>query len=288
MAMFTRTELKQEARQVLRLQTTPFVLATLIIFAITGALSGVQSSVTNNAGEPTFISLFITLVSVFVSGLFSFSFASMSLKTLSNKKITAGNAFDGYERLNSNVGVLLLMWVKTFLWSLLFIIPGIIAAYRYSMSLYIILENPDMGANAALAESSRIMNGHKWEYFVLQLSFILWALLGVVTFGIALLWVTPYMELTYAAFYNRIKPQVVAEGAMNDATAGQRIMTEEEAREAINAVMNRNADAPVIDEEVAEVPAEAAPVVEVEPEQETAAEETPVVEEKSADEKPAE
>ena len=253
MVMFTRTELKQEARRVLRLQTTPFVLATLIIFVIAGTIGGIQGGLADHYGNQSFIALFLSLVSAMVSGIFNFSFASMSLKTLDNKKISAGNAFDGFERLDSNLSVLFLMWVKTFLWTLLFIVPGIIASFRYAMSYYIIIEHPDMPANQVLAESSRMMEGHKWEFFVLGLSFILWTLLGVVTLGIAFLWVNPYMQITYTAFYNRIKSPAVVGGATNNVGPDQQTMSEDEARDAINAVMNRNAGAPVIDEEVAPV-----------------------------------
>jgi len=73
------------------------------------------------------------------------------------------------------------------------------------MSFYILAENPHMKAREALNESKKIMHGHKWEFFVLNLSFILWILLCMVTMGIALIYVLPYMEATFVNFYNSIK-----------------------------------------------------------------------------------
>ena len=91
------------------------------------------------------------------------------------------------------------------LWSLLFVIPGIIATYSYSMSFYILRDNPDMDANAARKASIEMMKGNKWKLFCLELSFIGWMLLSMLTFGILLLWVGPYMETAKAAFYEELK-----------------------------------------------------------------------------------
>ncbi len=95
----------------------------------------------------------------------------------------------------------------TALWSLLLVIPGIIKAYSYSMSMYILAENPEIGALEAINRSKAMMNGHKMELFVLELSFIGWYLLCAITFGIAGVWVFPYMSATFANFYNKIKNQ---------------------------------------------------------------------------------
>jgi len=91
------------------------------------------------------------------------------------------------------------------LWSCLFMIPGIIKMYAYSMAPYILAENPTMTAREALNESKRITKGHKGELFVLQLSFFWWYLLCGITFGIAYIYVAPYISATTANFYNAIK-----------------------------------------------------------------------------------
>ena len=92
----------------------------------------------------------------------------------------------------------------TFLWSLLFIIPGIIKSFAYSQTLLILADNPKMTAGEAQAKSIEMMNGHKMDYFVLGLSFIPWLLLVGITFGIASIYVMPYMETTYVNFYKEI------------------------------------------------------------------------------------
>lgn len=94
----------------------------------------------------------------------------------------------------------------TFLWTLLFVIPGIVKMYQYLMVPYILSETPDMDYREALDKSRDMMNGHKWKAFVLGLSFILWDLLGLLTLGmVELFYVNPYRNLTFAALYEELK-----------------------------------------------------------------------------------
>lgn len=95
----------------------------------------------------------------------------------------------------------LLVGLFTFLWSLLLIVPGIIKAFSYSMTLYILNDNPEMSGKQAIDRSRQLMDGHKMDLFLLELSFIGWMLLCVVTFGIALFYVAPYMQEAIAVFY---------------------------------------------------------------------------------------
>lgn len=96
----------------------------------------------------------------------------------------------------------------TFLWTLLFIIPGIYKYYEYSMVPYLLAENGNMTKEEAFAESRRLMNGNKWREFVLDLSFIPWMLLSAVTLGsVGLFYVSPYMCSTGAAFYQALKEE---------------------------------------------------------------------------------
>ncbi len=92
-----------------------------------------------------------------------------------------------------------------FLWSLLLVIPGIVKSFGYSQAMYILAENPDMGACEALKRSEEMMRGHKMELFVLSLSFLGWMLLGTLTLGLLYIWLVPYMNATMANFYNSIK-----------------------------------------------------------------------------------
>lgn len=104
---------------------------------------------------------------------------------------------------------MLLQFVYTFLWSLLLLVPGIIKGLSYSMTYFILLDNPEMSNNAAIEESMRMMDGHKWQFFKLYLSFIGWAILCIFTLGIGILWLNPYIYSTMARFYTELKdPQV--------------------------------------------------------------------------------
>ena len=93
-----------------------------------------------------------------------------------------------------------------FLWALLFIIPGIYKKYQYYMVEYILAENPEMPYKEVLELSKKMMDGHKWNTFVLDLSFILWHMLGVITCGITeILYVCPYINLTHASLYYALR-----------------------------------------------------------------------------------
>ena len=98
----------------------------------------------------------------------------------------------------------LLRGLYTFLWFLLFFIPGIIAAYNYAMIGYIQAENPDMPAKAVLECSKAMMQGNRWRLFCLEMSFFGWTLLCVLSFGIGFLWLMPYQSAAMAAFYRDI------------------------------------------------------------------------------------
>ena len=96
--------------------------------------------------------------------------------------------------------------IYTVLWSMLFFIPGIVKAYEYKMIPYLLSENPAMTTEEAFAESKKLMTGNKWKAFVLDLSFILWDLLSLITCGIVgIFWVNPYKASTQAALYEAIK-----------------------------------------------------------------------------------
>ena len=95
----------------------------------------------------------------------------------------------------------LAMGLLIFAWTLLLIIPGIIAVYRYAMAPYIMAQNPNIGVMEAIDQSKELMYGNKGQLFWLDLTFIGWAFLSVLTFGIGFLWLNPYMEAARAAFY---------------------------------------------------------------------------------------
>ena len=113
--------------------------------------------------------------------------------------------FEGYKQFFSIVSVILVSGFFVMLWLLLLIIPGIIKAISYTQILRVKKDNPEMKALDCINESKYLMEGYKMEYFVLRLSFIGWSLLSVFTLGILGFWLLPYMETTYAEFYDKLK-----------------------------------------------------------------------------------
>lgn len=119
---------------------------------------------------------------------------------------TLGEGFKDYGRI---LGTMLLVSVFQFLWTLLLIVPGVIKGYSYAMTPYLLKDHPELKFNAAIDESMRLMSGNKMRLFLLDLSFIGWVLVGIVTLGIGLLWIVPYMQAARAAFYE----DLIAENA---------------------------------------------------------------------------
>ena len=115
------------------------------------------------------------------------------------KKSGIGNLFDGCAIFFKVLWLSILTGLFVMLWSLLFIVPGIIVAYRYRMALYILIENPKLGAFECIRASSALMSGHKGELFMLDLSFLGWFLLT--TFPFVIIWVIPYTSASYTNYY---------------------------------------------------------------------------------------
>ncbi|MEN6636944.1 MAG: DUF975 family protein [Clostridiaceae bacterium] len=109
--------------------------------------------------------------------------------------------FSRFSNLGNALLLRLLMTVKILLWTLLLIIPGIVAAYRYSMAPFIMAENPDLSATESVERSKQLMAGNKWRLFCLQFSFIGWLLLAALTGGIGGVFLRPYMKAATTAFY---------------------------------------------------------------------------------------
>lgn len=154
-----------------------------------------------------------------VTGLILIIGSGMSifcLNTLKGRDASCWNLFDGFTIIGRLLLLYLLECIFIFLWSMLFIIPGIIAAYRYRQAFYLLVEHPEMSPMACIHESSRIMQGHKWELFLLDMSFIGWLLLIYLgnsiglAFGFPVLgyiigiWFFPFSRLTYAGFYRSL------------------------------------------------------------------------------------
>lgn len=124
-----------------------------------------------------------------------------------NKLVEVTRLFDGFSDFGRIGGTMILMQLYTVLWMLLLMIPGIVKSYSYALTPYILKDRPELKFNAAIEESMRMMNGYKMKLFLLDLSFIGWILLTMLTFGIGLLFLNPYMSVSRIAFYEDLKAE---------------------------------------------------------------------------------
>ncbi len=147
---------------------------------------------------------FLVLFYLFLGGVIQLGYCRFNLNLIDGTNPRFQDLFSRFDIFWKGVGLQLLVTLYTILWSLLFIIPGIIAALSYSMAPYILAENPSMGIQEAIGRSKEMMDGNKWRLFCLNLSFIGWGILSMLTFGIGLLWLNPYVSASYAAFYNEV------------------------------------------------------------------------------------
>ena len=116
-----------------------------------------------------------------------------------------GQIFSGFDRFGTHLAAYLLQTIFVALWTLLLIIPGVIAALSYSMTYFIIAEDSSISASDAIAKSKIMMKGNKWKLVCLGFRFIGWFLMATLTFGIGFLWVGPYSYVSYAKFYDDLK-----------------------------------------------------------------------------------
>lgn len=158
----------------------------------------------------TYVAMMIPLLGLIVGPVMSLALLHVYLKLTSGVKPEINELFAHFNELLPALKVNLLSGFFVFLWSLLLVIPGIIKSFAYSQAMYILAENPGIGAREALKRSDEMMNGHKMEMFILGLSFMGWYILGTFTFGLLYIWLIPYMQATMTNFYNAIKPKAGA------------------------------------------------------------------------------
>lgn len=174
------------------------------------------------------------LVTIVISGAGKLGYAVFNLKLVDNKDAAFSDLFSQFDRLGDGFCMNFLTGLFTFLWSLLFVIPGIVKSFSYAMTPYILAEHPEMTVTEAITESRHVMDGNKWRLFCLSFSFIGWSLLcaaptlialavisgyAVATGNLAVflwmipcsipsfigsLFLMPYQEAAYAAFYRDI------------------------------------------------------------------------------------
>ena len=157
-----------------------------------------------HSGRYSLLALVSALLSLF-QAVVQYSFRNYSLK------ISRGAQTGGLEELFSCFSdflryflLNLLVEIFVFLWSMLLVIPGIIASCAYSQAPFLMMDHPELSPLQAIRESKRLMRGHKAEYFSLILSFLLWIIASAMTMNLLDIWLQPYMSVTFAHYYNAL------------------------------------------------------------------------------------
>ena len=169
-----------------------------IIFAI-GFFVGVFPSGSEASRE----ALSNTIVNVAGLSLLplEFGLAANFLNLSRGKGLSISQLFDGFNDYKRIFTTLFLVQIYTALWALLLFIPGVVKSYSYSMTPFVLKDNPTMKNNEAIELSMKLMKGHKMQLFLLDLSMIGWALLCMLTLGLGILLLQPYNTTAHAAFY---------------------------------------------------------------------------------------
>lgn len=216
----TSSELRRIARQNLEGTWAISVGVALVAAILGGSMTGAGSNVNFNINEETIRNLppifwtvllpmaslagILGLVSLILGGVVELGYARFLLKQHDRKELQFSDLFSQFDRFGTGFAQKFLRTLYTFLWSLLLIIPGIVKGLSYAMTPFILEEHPELTASEAIKASMKLMDGHKMDLFILGLTFIGWQLLACLTMGIGFLFLNPYMNAAYAAFYRSI------------------------------------------------------------------------------------
>ena len=222
--MWTNQELKEKAKAAFKANYWPCVGVALLMSILTGgsymssSSQGSSTDIQNSlqSAEPEVIAgIFIAFGIASIIGILIKIFLANPVEVggynfFKENTEEPGAPFalikKGFQNYGHTFATLFLRDLFIILWSLLFIIPGLIKLYSYSMVPFILAEHPELSATEIITRSREMMNGNKWRAFVLDLSFIGWILLGVVTCGLGFVfWTSPYMNSTHAALYLKLK-----------------------------------------------------------------------------------
>lgn len=222
--MWTRSMLKSNAKAVLRrTYWLSFVVAFICNLLVSGSslVKMTKEYNTNNIlVQPEFIlsgSMITFVYTTFIGGALLAGGCYFFMRARQYdadfmdlfKGFTNGSYFH-------TIGVLLVRQIYVFLWSLLFLIPGIIKSYEYYFVPYIIMENPNITRQRAFELSKGMTKGYKWNIFLLEMSFLGWVFLGLLFCGIGVIFVPPYVEATKAELYAAQRAEVLRAGISNE------------------------------------------------------------------------
>ena len=198
---------KQNARNSLKGKWGTAILASLIasLLGSNGSIDLNFNSEESQIGSGFALGAFIIGVLFYCLGkVINAGYQKFNLDLVDGMPCELGTLFTYFKHWKNLILTNLLSSLYIFLWSLLFIIPGIVAAYKYAMVPYILAENPEMRPREALEMSEEMMRGNKWRLFCLYFSFIGWHLLCLLSVGIGYIWLIPYINASVADFYREV------------------------------------------------------------------------------------
>ncbi len=201
--MISRQIIKENAKAQLggNIFANTWLMALLVLF-VEGGIVSLAGSIIVAASKGFGFILNSLVIGPLAVGSVSIFVSLMRL----NKPIDIADLFSGFKNnFGRNFLLALLINIFTFLWTLLFIIPGIVKAYSYSMSYFIANDHPEYDWKTCINESKRLTDGHKMDLFILDLSFLGWYILGALCFGVGVLWVAPYHEASRINYFEAIK-----------------------------------------------------------------------------------
>ena len=198
--MKTISEYKDMALQSLEGKWGKAAIATLIVFIILELFGSSPSFFMDPIPSMVLQGVFSLLLLPLVWGHFIFF-----LRLIRDENLDYGHLFDGFNQYFRIFLAELLKGIYILLWALLLIIPGLIKEYSYAMTEFILKDNPEMSGEEAICESMRLMQGHKMQLFLLDLSMIGWLILSILTLGIGFLFLLPYNYTAHAHFYEDLK-----------------------------------------------------------------------------------
>lgn len=223
--MLDRKLLKSQAREINRSAFVSAYLFSLIYLIIDVVLRVIDAYVSNaiptyisefypymavpaflnHAPYPRMLVTFIGLLVWFLGAVLSAGYVLYCMGVRQRRQMPYATLFDGFGFVGKLILVNLVMYIFITLWTILLIVPGIIAFYRYRFAVYNLCENPDIGVMEAIEMSKVQTSGFKWELFVLDLSFLGWDILSSFTAGLLMIWLLPYMQQTNLGYFQEIK-----------------------------------------------------------------------------------
>ena len=207
--MKSRPEIKALAKEAMSQQRGASILTLLVVWLI-ATVGGILG------GIPFLGVIIVWGTAFFIDFPLIVNMEGVYIKIYNRIATGVGEIFSNFSvNYLRKVGGMCWMTLFIYLWSLLFVIPGIVKTFAYSMTPYILADCPNVDAKQALKLSMRMTNGYKAELFIMSLSFIGWLLLSALTFGILwIVYVGPYMYTTWAGYYLELRDRALASGTV--------------------------------------------------------------------------